>query len=389
MTTKASQLRISPLQSDLLDLLRWVAAFLVVAEHARSFILRSYADAPQAGLFGKAFYFLTGFGHSSVMVFFVMSGFLVGGKVLERLALGTFSWQKYLVDRSSRLYAVYFLALILGGVLDYVGFQYLNRYGLYDQSFSGTIAVVNQDFRAATTPAIFGINLVMCQTVLGPVFGSNGPLWSLANEFWYYLAGPLLFALLYGLKQRAAILRVAALAAIFWFLPGNILIYFSVWLLGALLYFINTRPLLPGWFSWLLFLGSFGGARLHLIKTPYVGDILLSIGFALVINSACLSNRRLPGQGVSHKLADFSYSVYLCHFPFLVFVLSALYQTTGKGLQETLTTPFLLIFIGVLLLAYGWCYLVSLVTERQTARIRERLYRVLNRDGLARAGIVR
>src|SRR5436190_16032937 len=70
------QLFISPFQSDLLDLSRWVAAFLVVVEHARSLMFPPSGADSQLGLLGKAFYFMTGFGHASVMVFFVMSGFL-------------------------------------------------------------------------------------------------------------------------------------------------------------------------------------------------------------------------------------------------------------------------------------------------------------------------
>jgi len=30
-------------------------------------------------------------------------------------------------------------------------------------------------------------NLGFVQTVSVPVYGTNGPLWSLANEFWYYV----------------------------------------------------------------------------------------------------------------------------------------------------------------------------------------------------------
>jgi peptidoglycan/LPS O-acetylase OafA/YrhL len=389
MTGNPKKLLISPLQSDLLDLSRWIAAFLVVAEHARSFIFCSYASGPQVGLAGKAFYFLTGFGHSAVMIFFVMSGFLVGGKVLEKLAQGAFSWQKYAIDRSSRLYAVYLLALILGAVLDYCGYHYLNRFGLYDRSFSGNIAVVGQDFHAAATPAIFGVNLLMCQTVLGPVFGSNGPLWSLANEFWYYLAAPLLFALVFLPNRRVAFLRVVALAGIVWLLPANILIYFLVWLLGAALYFLNQRPLLPVWLTLPVFLGCFSLTRMQLVQIPYLGDFLIGVSFALVINSTVLNSQRLLAHTLSRKAADFSYSVYLCHFPFLVFVLSALHQATGRALQETLSlTPFGL-YLLVLALTYGWCYLISLATERQTSRIRQWLYRVLNRDQLAKAGTVR
>jgi peptidoglycan/LPS O-acetylase OafA/YrhL len=374
------QFHISPLQSSLLDLARWWAALLVVIEHVRSFMFLPYGVDDRLGFLGKAFYFLTGFGHSAVMVFFVMSGFLVGGKVLDRVAQGEFSWQKYAVDRSSRLYAVYVMALLLGGTLDYIGYHHLNRFGLYDQSFSGHISVVNSDFHANLAPAIFGVNLVMCQTILAPVFGSNGPLWSLANEFWYYLAGPLLFMLLLGRAWLRVFLGAGALVALFWFLPASILIYSLVWLMGAALYFINARPRLPFWLTLLLFLASLSAARLRWVKLPYAGDFLIGITFALLINSTAGDARRLPGAVLSRKAADFSYSVYLCHFPFLVFVLSALYQKTGIGLQGP--RSFLIICLSLLVLAsaYLWCYLISLVTERQTPRIRKLLYRCMGRE---------
>jgi peptidoglycan/LPS O-acetylase OafA/YrhL len=357
-----------------------VAAFLVVIEHVRSLMFADYGIGDRMGVIGKIFYFMTGFGHSAVMVFFVMSGFLVGGKVLERFAQGNFSWLKYAVDRSSRLYAVYVLALLLGAALDHVGYLYLNRFGLYDESFSGRIPVVNFNFHQNLSPSVFGLNLVMCQTILGPVFGSNGPLWSLANEFWYYLAGPLLFVLLYRRGWRPMTLSLGALAVLFWFLPVDILVYFLVWLMGAGLYFLNFRRYLPLWCSLLLFAASFSLARLQWLTVPYLAEFLIGVSFALLVNSTAGSARRLPWQALSRKAANFSYSVYLCHFPFLVFVLSALYQATGVGLRGQRTVLSSSLFLLILVLAYGWCYGVSLVTERQTPRIREWLKRRLGFD---------
>jgi peptidoglycan/LPS O-acetylase OafA/YrhL len=369
------QFRIKPFQSDVLDLSRWIAAFLVVIEHLRSLMFVSRESGNVTNPLATAFYFITGFGHAAVMIFFVMSGFLVGGKVLERLQQGNFGWRKYGVDRISRLYAVYVLALLLGGALDYSGYHHFNRFGLYDQSFPGRIAVINHDFHQTLTVPIFAVNFAMCQTILGPVFGSNGPLWSLANEFWYYLAGPLLFGLFFIRTPWKLALGVGALMALGWFLPAGILIYFLVWLIGAALYFINGRALLPLWISLLLFAVCFSIARMQWIQIPYIADLLIGISFALFINSTEGGSRRFPGHDFNRRMADFSYSVYLCHFTFLAFVLSALYQTTGYGLQMSPTGSLAGLFLLVLALAYTWCYLVSLVTERQTPRIREWLYR--------------
>ena len=380
---------ISPFQSDLLDLSRWVAAGLVVVEHARSLIFVPNGTGGQMGAIGKIFYFMTGFGHSAVMIFFVMSGFLVGGKVLDRLAQGNFNWQKYAVNRISRLYAVYVLALLLGGALDYLGHHSFNQSGLYNQKFSGQIAVINHNFFENLTAPIFAVNLLMCQTILGPVFGSNGPLWSLANEFWYYLAGPLLFGLFYTFTRWRLLPGVAMLVLLVWFLPASILIYFFVWLLGAALYFANGRALVPLWASLILLAVSFSAARLQWLTVPCLADFFIGITFALVINSAARGSRRLPGHGLSRKAADFSYSVYLCHFPFLVFVLSALYQATGTGLQEPRSFLSSGIFLLVLVLVYAWAFLVSLATERQTPRIRQWLYQLIRQDPLLKGRIIR
>jgi peptidoglycan/LPS O-acetylase OafA/YrhL len=366
------KLSIGAFQSDLLDLSRWGAAFLVVTGHVRSFMFRPYETQAHVSALEKAFYFMTGFGHSAVMVFFVMSGFLVGGKVLERLALGTFSWRKYATDRGSRIYAVYAAALLLGAALDYFGYHDANRFGLYDLTFPGTLFVVDHNFHASLTPAVFGVNLIMCQTIFGPVLGSNGPLWSLANEFWYYVLGAILFAMFYANRPWQAVLCVCAITAIYLFLPISILAYFLIWLMGASLYYLRHKPILPLWFSLLLFLGCCGVERLQMINRPYVTDFSIGLSFALVINSCSGINWRIPGHLLSRKAADFSYSAYLCHFPFVVFLLSFVYQKFGFGLQGSGGSRLLVcLFLAVVGCAYVWCYLVSLLTERQTPRIRK------------------
>jgi peptidoglycan/LPS O-acetylase OafA/YrhL len=375
--TSPRSLQISRFQSDLLDLSRWVAALLVVIEHLRSLMFADYVSASRMGLAGKVLYFMTGFGHEAVMVFFVMSGFLVGGRVFERLASGAFSWRKYVVDRGSRLYAVFLLALLLGAILDYLGYHYFNHFGLYDRSFSSPIAVVNHDFHQNLTAPIFALNMVMCQTVLGPVFGSNGPLWSLANEFWYYLAGPALFGLFFAPGRWRLVAGIGVLVLVGWLLPADMLLYSLVWILGAGLYFFNARPRLPLWLSAILLLGSLAATRLQWLSLPHLGNFLIAVSFALVINSAAGGVWRIPGHALSRRAADFSYSVYLCHFPFLVFVLSAFHQVTGLGLRMSPTARLFGLSLLILALVYLWCYLVSLVTERQTPRIRERFYGLL------------
>src|SRR5690606_3347697 len=75
-----------------LDCFEAVAALLVVAGHARGLFLVSAPEAGQLGPVAKAVYFLTGFGHQAVLVFFVLSGLLISRKVVDQVSRDTWSW---------------------------------------------------------------------------------------------------------------------------------------------------------------------------------------------------------------------------------------------------------------------------------------------------------
>ena len=71
-----------------LDCLRGVAALLVCLEHLRAFLFVPFAQLKSLGVFTKGFYLVTGLGHQAVMIFFVLSGFLVGGSVITAFQPG-------------------------------------------------------------------------------------------------------------------------------------------------------------------------------------------------------------------------------------------------------------------------------------------------------------
>ena len=76
-----------------LDLIRFLAAFEVVLCHYRGFFFVEYGLLPaeQQNIFSQIFYFATRLGHEAVLIFFVLSGLLVGGKALDKARLGTFN----------------------------------------------------------------------------------------------------------------------------------------------------------------------------------------------------------------------------------------------------------------------------------------------------------
>ena len=216
-----------------MDGARAVAAIAVVIDHLRNIL---FVDAPMGmPVPWKIFYFVTGFGHQAVMVFFVLSGYWIAKTVARRSEGTGFSWSDYGIDRLSRLWIVLIPALLLGCILDSIG-----RYGIAAPIYLGTQGTNTLTYDVATH-LTFG-NLVgsfaFLQTLLVDPFGSNGPLWSLANEFWYYVWFPLLFQVLRKRTPPAAASVVALTSMIVFrqLLPG-----FACWLFGALLFYSTRR----------------------------------------------------------------------------------------------------------------------------------------------------
>ena len=117
--------------STFLRFLLWVSALAVLVGHLRAFLFVPYPHVQSPGFLLKLFYLLTGFGHEAVMVFFVLSGYLVGSGVVEKVRAGVFSWKPYLVNRISRLYPVLLGTLLLAWLLDCIGRHFFNAAGLY------------------------------------------------------------------------------------------------------------------------------------------------------------------------------------------------------------------------------------------------------------------
>lgn len=347
---------------------------MVLAEHARSLMFHDYANAGTTTVACKAFYFLTGFGYEAVMLFFAISGYLVGGKVLSRMLGNKFVWRQYLCDRVSRLYAVLFVALAAGFLFDSLGVHFFNASGLYTASTADKIAVVGSDFSAHLGVGTFFGNLFFLQTILVPPLGSNGPLWSLANEWWYYV----LFPLLLGIFMWRRFLRFFCFVAsgfLLWFLPWKITALFGVWICGAITG-LPAKPLVSPWLAFPACLVALTLLRLEFIGIPYLAEYALGITYCLALNSLSGYSCKWPAQTASQKLADFSYSVYLLHFPFVTLLLSILFSCMGIGLRGNFTTLNLVLYSIVVIVTISFSYLVSLATEAKTPLLRSLLYRL-------------
>lgn len=377
--------RVHPRLSSSLDGLRWVAAGLVVVSHVRNMVLANWPQvaSEQATVAMKLLYLLTSFGHQAVILFFVLSGFLVGGSVVNDIRRERFSFPLYLVNRISRLYVVLIPALILGWACDVIGSTWFNASGIYTQAWPQPLWALLFNVVERMTFTIASANVFNLQTIVEPTFGSNGPLWSLANEFWYYLLFPL--CLIPWVRGRAWFVRLlclflAIVAGILVY--PEILLYGAVWVMGVAIRFI-PRPLIP-WSSASVVLTVV--AMLLCVRLPhwYAGSELIADGILAVFIANLLLTlmhhprpaSALPGGRMHSAIADFSFSLYLLHFPMLVLLCAMSQAWLGIGLSMQPNNWLPLIFMTVVIvILYVYAWAISLVTERYTALVRELLTR--------------
>src|SRR5690606_14576062 len=109
----------SPAASTFFDLVRFVAAVLVVMEHLASRLLVGYGYLEMPGVGVQVLYLLNLLGGPAVIVFFVLSGLFISRTVYRAYAGSRgFVWRDYLIARASRLYIVLVPALALTWLLD-------------------------------------------------------------------------------------------------------------------------------------------------------------------------------------------------------------------------------------------------------------------------------
>src|SRR5579875_1508702 len=110
--------------SVLLDLVRGLAAVLVLLSHWKVMFFVDYPKIPGERWQFAVPYVLCDAGHQAVVIFFVLSGYLIAGSVRRSLNRGQGSWGSYMVHRLSRLWVVLIPGLAIGALLDWIGIHY-------------------------------------------------------------------------------------------------------------------------------------------------------------------------------------------------------------------------------------------------------------------------
>lgn len=364
-----------------LDLIRGCSALAVCLGHLRNAMLLDYPGLENPGIAMKALYAFTSFGHQAVMVFFVLSGYFVGGAVLRSGA--KFSWGSYLVSRLTRLWVVLIPCLMITWGVGLI----LGHYA------PGALSGANYDiWHSGPKPGEYSVglgtfwaNIFFLQTIASPVFGINGPLWSLANEFWYYILFPLM-AVAIGFvgsgKYLARAVTFVFAMIIAWWLPKEILYGFMIWIMGVVVYHLQPKiQLLSPKTARIAVLSGLILFCLSLVyskSAAWIETISIEPDFAvgLTFSYLCLALTCRPFPELrwpwiahfSRNLSEVSYSLYLSHFPVVVLIASTVYgsrklEPDGLVLAQFLGWGVVLIGLGGLM---WWLF------ESRTAWVRDK-----------------
>lgn len=338
-----------------LDALRFLAAMVVLINHARNDFFVAYGDLePQLqGVSTILFYTLSRFAHEAVLVFFVLSGFLVGGRGLEKIINGNFNVKSYSIDRAVRIgiplvtatILFYFASLILG-----FGFNWITALG----------------------------NLLSLQGVC--VESLVSPYWSLSYEVWFYI---LLAAIFLCVKRRmGGVILFVICAATLSVLETR---YTLIWFIGAIFWVVKTRKY-NNYLKWFYFCITVALCFVNLsltnsnavsVSIPFnkgVVEVMIAMSIGLYIKQ--LTQTPLPTHGITYKLyriaskffheaANFSYTLYLSHRIVFLFLFEYLFTYKNQ-----FTTRNFLLYILLMLITLLVCYGLYFISERHTAKIK-------------------
>ncbi len=299
-----------------LDALRAITALVVVLGHSRP-----------VGFYVGPVAFPWVMHHAAVIVFFVLSGFVIANTAQARET----SLAKFAVARFSRIIPVAWPALLLGTTV-----------WAFNRAVGGPDIPQEPGYQTGSVasllyPLIFLSELPQAS---GPVW--NSPYWSLCYEVWYYA----LFAAAVFLRGTRRVLWLAALAL----LAGlNVLMLMPVWLAGVWLARqlprLTLSPLqgammvgLGCWFFWLfaglaepLLIMTMNKVPIAALNASYsrvwLADWLMAPALVAVFAGlgplAARAARLLERCAPAIKLlAGSSFTLYLMHWPVMCLLIT-------------------------------------------------------------------
>jgi peptidoglycan/LPS O-acetylase OafA/YrhL len=287
-----------------LDCIRFLAALFVVIAH---FI--------QYGILNPSFsYYVPELGREAVMIFFVLSGFVIA----YTCDIKKPSISEYAIARAARIYSVALPVLLVSFLIVCI-YSVFYEYEYYQISK----AYIYIPFHSLFLGEIWNISET-------PVWLT--PYWSLSYEVWYYI----LFASFYF---YSGVKRVIISGIVFLFIGHKLWLLLPVWLAGVALYkyqknvSLNIIPARLGWLLSILFLIVYKYLDLDYSLRVYGNEIwpfsFLNLGsadrylndyfltFIVVLNFLCAKHSKfsllLSYKNSIRLFSTYTFTLYLVH----------------------------------------------------------------------------
>lgn len=340
-------------KSNLLHLIRWLSAVVVVLGHTLMVDRYIFGRGP----IDNVYRYIASNHHAAVIIFFVLSGYLISFGSKKYLTTDAVTPLKlYVVDRWSRIYSVLVPGILLTLVADqairyFFPAVYLNP-SIFPQDY----------FEVRLLSNVFSLQGAWGHRIQ---LGSNSALWSIGYEFTFYI----LFAVyIYFGKQFYRSIAFWLISLLFLLVRGPLIMwYMLLWLMGVFAQHFahpcrNKHSI--GFLAGLLlmiFIFNHFLIRENLFNLPYfVNDFLFAIPVALLFSFDF--RNIVPGflKAFNTSLANFSYTLYVTHLPVLflsycLLSLTGLRALMGPELMSLLMTIYCILF----------AYLFSKISENR------------------------
>lgn len=334
-----------------LESLRGLSAIVVLFSHAfQAFI------APQDVTFYSVVRLL---GQSAVMMFFILSGFLIGHSIQKNFQQNhTFSIRKYARQRFRRILPPFIFALfwmlLLYGLAPYF-------FATQSHSFEVIPALM---VRTAYDFSLFELvgSVFFINEFLTPTLSANAPLWSLSYEVWFYvLAG--LIALWQSTFARVGFVITLLILSL---LNLQFLVYFGVWLLAFTFSFDQVSSRVDVYslkiVQWIfaifaLCIAMYDAYQFFIIDQikTYQANLFTifnaCIGVVFAIFLLQLYQKQRSFKPVWVSSARFSYTLYITHFPILLFIMGVFPQSYLRSISTSMLAVILSMLICI---AFAW-----------------------------------
>ena len=247
--------------------------------------------------------------------------------------------------------------ILLGSVAQFDGTYFERNLGLQSNIDHGILTLA--------------CNFMFLQTIMCPIYGTNGPLWSLANEFWYYTIFPFFYYLSKSSFNLNTIFTFLVLVIIACLLPNEMLRLGILWIAGYGAFLFIKSPLQDVVQSRSFFftalvtlLFTLFLSRLHLITNE---EYWIGGAFAAVLPYLAMETKNdMRSINIASYFGNISFTLYLIHFPFLGFIVFGLLK--GQLWQPDLVG--IAVFCAVAFFTLAMAHTVWWMCERRTDEIR-------------------